>query len=60
MHQLDPPVLLAFGIIGSPDSPTFRLPAINAYPGYMEWNADAANDSLTKVVAFLRQTLAAR
>jgi dienelactone hydrolase len=35
-------------------------PAAIGGKGYMEWNADAANDSLTKVVAFLRQTLAAK
>jgi dienelactone hydrolase len=28
--------------------------------GYMAWNADAANDSLIKVAAFLRETLAAK
>ena len=28
--------------------------------GYMAWNADAANDSLLKVVAFLRETLVAK
>lgn len=32
-------------------------PAAIGGKGYMEWNADAANDSLTKVVAFLRETL---
>jgi len=35
-------------------------PAAIGGKGYMEWNADAANDSLTKVVAFLRETLAAK
>jgi uncharacterized protein len=32
-------------------------PAAIGGKGYMEWNPAAANDSLTKVVAFLRQTL---
>jgi dienelactone hydrolase len=35
-------------------------PAAIGGRGYMEWNADAANDSLPKVVAFLRTTLAAK
>jgi dienelactone hydrolase len=32
-------------------------PAAIGGKGYMKWNADAANDSLSKVVAFLRKTL---
>jgi dienelactone hydrolase len=32
-------------------------PAAIGGKGYMEWDADAANDSLTKVVDFLRKTL---
>jgi dienelactone hydrolase len=32
-------------------------PAAIGGKGYMEWNEAAANDSLTKVVAFLRETL---
>jgi dienelactone hydrolase len=39
---------------------SYHDPAAIGGRGYMEWNADAANDSLTKVVAFLRQTLAAK
>jgi dienelactone hydrolase len=35
-------------------------PAANGTQGYIEWNADAANDSLTKVVDFLRRTLSAK
>jgi dienelactone hydrolase len=35
-------------------------PAAIGGKGYMEWNADAANDSLPRVVAFLRQSLAAK
>lgn len=35
-------------------------PAAIGRKGYMAWDANAANDSLTKVVAFLRQTLAAK
>jgi len=44
-----------------------NAPAV-AYPdpaaiggrGYMKWNPEAANDSVTKVVAFLRESLAAK
>jgi dienelactone hydrolase len=35
-------------------------PAAIGGKGYMEWNADAANDSLTKVLDFLRKTLAVK
>ena len=35
-------------------------PSATGRKGYMAWDANAANDSLTKVVAFLRQTLAAK
>lgn len=35
-------------------------PAAIGGKGYMEWNADAANDSLTKTVDFLRKTLAVK
>ena len=39
---------------------SYSDPAAKDGKGYMAWNADAANDSLTKVVAFLRETLAAK
>lgn len=39
---------------------SYRDPAAIDGKAYMEWNADAANDSLTRVVAFLREKLAAR
>jgi dienelactone hydrolase len=35
-------------------------PAAKGWKGYTAWDADAANDSLTRVVAFLRDTLAAK
>lgn len=35
-------------------------PAAIGRKGYVEWNADAANDSLPRVVDFLRKTLAAK
>lgn len=35
-------------------------PAAKDGKGYMAWNPEAANDSLTKVVAFLRANLAAQ
>jgi len=35
-------------------------PSATGRRGYMAWDANAANDSLTKVVAFLRQTLAVK
>lgn len=35
-------------------------PAARDKRGYMEWNTDAANDSLTKVLDFLRKTLAVK
>ncbi len=35
-------------------------PAANGMLGHMKWNPDAANDSVTKVVAFLRENLAAK
>jgi dienelactone hydrolase len=35
-------------------------PAANHGRGYMEWDADAANDSVPRVVAFLRQALAVK
>jgi dienelactone hydrolase len=38
---------------------SYPAPAAIGGEGYMTWNPDAANDSLTRVVAFLRQTLAA-
>jgi dienelactone hydrolase len=39
---------------------SYSDPAAKDGKGYMAWDADAANDSLTKVVAFLRETLAAK
>ena len=39
---------------------SYSDPAAKVGKGYMAWNADAANDSRTKVVAFLRETLAAK
>jgi dienelactone hydrolase len=36
---------------------SYADPAAIGGKGYMEWNPEAANDSLTKVVAYLRQTL---
>ena len=33
-------------------------PAAKGRRGYMAWDANAANDSLTRVVDFLRKTLA--
>ena len=38
-------------------SMSYRDPASKDGRGYMAWNEEAANDSLTRVVAFLRQTL---
>jgi dienelactone hydrolase len=38
---------------------SYRDPAAIGQKGFMTWNPDAANDSLTKVVAFLRENLAA-
>jgi dienelactone hydrolase len=35
-------------------------PAAKDKRGYMEWNAEAANDSLAKVLDFLRQTLSVK
>ncbi|HKI13147.1 MAG TPA: dienelactone hydrolase family protein [Candidatus Acidoferrum sp.] len=35
-------------------------PAAKHFRGYMAWNPEAANDSITKVVAFLRENLAAK
>jgi dienelactone hydrolase len=35
-------------------------PAAIGGKGYMEWDADAANDSLPRVVDFLRKTLAVK
>jgi len=35
-------------------------PAAQGFGGYMAWNPGAANDSVTKVVAFLRENLAAK
>ena len=39
---------------------SYRDPAAIGGKGYMEWNESAANDSLTRVVAFLRENLAAK
>ena len=39
---------------------SYRDPAAIGGRGYVEWNADAANDSLPRVVNFLRQTLAVK
>jgi dienelactone hydrolase len=39
---------------------SYADPAANGGRGYMEWNPEAANDSLTKVVEFLRQNLGAK
>jgi dienelactone hydrolase len=39
---------------------TYPDPAANGGKGYMAWDPDAANDSVTKLVAFLRQNLAAK
>lgn len=36
---------------------SYRDPAAIGGRGYMEWNAQAANDSLPRTVAFLRETL---
>jgi dienelactone hydrolase len=41
-------------------SVSYPDPAANGGRGYMAWDASAANDSLTKVVAFLRGSLAAK
>jgi dienelactone hydrolase len=35
-------------------------PAANEMIGHMKWNPEAANDSVTKVVAFLKENLAAK
>ncbi len=35
-------------------------PAAEHHRGYMEWNADASNDSVPRLVAFLRQALAVK
>jgi dienelactone hydrolase len=39
---------------------SYSDPAAKDGKGYMAWDADAANDSLTKVVAFLSKSLAAK
>jgi len=39
---------------------SYRDPAAIGGQGYMKWDPDATNDSLAKVLAFLRQNLAAR
>jgi dienelactone hydrolase len=39
---------------------SYRDPAAIGGKGFMTWNSEAANDSLTRVVAFLRQNLAAK
>lgn len=39
---------------------SYNDPAALGGKGYMEWNANAANDSLSRVVDFLRQTLAVK
>ena len=41
-------------------SVTYPDPAAIGGKGYMQWDADAANDSVTRVVAFLRANLAAK
>jgi dienelactone hydrolase len=41
-------------------SMTYPDPGATHMIGHMEWNPDATNDSLTKVVAFLRQNLLAK
>ena len=39
---------------------SYRDPAAKGWKGYMAWDANAANDSLTRVVDFLRMTLAVK
>jgi len=39
---------------------SYRDPAAKGWKGYMAWDANAANDSLARVVDFLRRTLAVR
>ncbi|MGA3262438.1 MAG: dienelactone hydrolase family protein [Terracidiphilus sp.] len=39
---------------------SFPDPAANGFRAHISWNPEAANDSITKVVAFLRENLAAK
>jgi len=56
-----PAVVMVHGTAGINETGAlYRDPAAMDQKGYTEWNADAANDSLTKVIEFLRKNLVAK